>query len=611
MIYLFAVMLGAGICFGAVGGESTHWAYRGVEVVEPPAHHGVDHAIDRFIDAGLKEAGLESAPVAGRVVLLRRLCFDLTGLGPTVEQTDRFLNDAGETAYEDLVDRLLGSQAYGERFAQHWLDLARFAETDGYEHDKTRAQAWRYRDWVIDAFNRDMPFDEFVRLQIAGDELRPGDAGAEIATGFLLSGPDMPDINLMAERRQMALNEITQNVGAVLLASQIGCAQCHDHRTDPISQAEYYAFQAYFAGAVTLVKNKPLGHRVVEINRKAPGTFVLHRGDFRKPGDEVGPGVPGAFGLVEDGGELLSGAATSSGRRARLAQWLTRGDHPLVGRVMVNRLWQHLFGVGLVESSSDFGLMTEEPRQLALLDWLAGEWVKAGWSMKGMVRLMVTSGVYRRASGPVDGAWSKKESAKAKKVFAKLVADDAGNVLLGRMNRKRMEGEAIRDSMLEAGGMLSERRGGPGVRPPLPAEVLATIHKGHWVVSKDEEDHRRRSVYLFTRRNLRYPLFEVFDRPDANTSCGRRQQSTTAPQALTLFNSVFSTQMARAVATRSAKGGEDLRDRVTGCYRLILGRVPTEMEMERAVAFAEGDTEVGLGDLCLALFNSNAFVYVD
>ncbi|MHC4995747.1 MAG: DUF1549 and DUF1553 domain-containing protein, partial [Planctomycetota bacterium] len=580
------------------------------QVTPPGQTRSKKNPIDRFIDAKLKEANLTPLSQASRPVLLRRLCFDLTGLGPTPEQAERFLNDDSPTAYADLVDRLLASPAYGERWAQHWLDLVRFAETDGYEHDKVRAEAWRYRDWVIQALNDDMPYDRFVRLQIAGDELQPGDESAAIATGFLLCGPDMPDINLMPERRQMALNEITQNLGAVLLASQLGCAQCHDHRTDPISQTDFYRLQAYFAGTVAPEKNKPLGHRVEETSVEPPATFVLHRGDFREPRDEVAPAVPPAYGLSESHEVAIPDGLTTSGRRARLAAWLTSGDHPLVSRVMVNRIWQNHFGVGLVETPNDFGMATAEPRHVDLLNWLAGEFVRHGWSLKSMHRLMVTSQAYRRASGPSDAAWSKRDTNHARQAWDALIETDPSNTLLGRMNRKRMEGEAIRDTMLLAAGQLSDRRGGMGVRPPLPAEIIATVHKGHWIVSKNEEDHRRRSVYLFVRRNLRYPLFEVFDRPDANASCGRRQQSTTAPQALTLFNSDFSARMARTVADRAYESAESDADRVAACYELILGRPPHADEAERAVAFSTQHVD-GLSDLCLALFNANAFVYID
>jgi hypothetical protein len=618
--------------------DRAHWAFRPLAEVEPPvvsdgAEAWVRNEIDRFVGARLDSQGRTPAPEADRAALLRRLTFDLTGLPPSPEEVEAFLAGASESAepqdsdeaYEKVVDRLLASPEYGERWAQHWLDLARYAETDGFEHDNSRPEAWRYRDWVIAALNRDVPYDEFMALQVAGDELRPGDTDAAIATGFVLSGPDMPDLNLQEERRHMVLNEIAATTGAVFLGLQVGCAQCHEHKFDPISQADFYRLRALFEPAVVF-KGEPRPDGVAPpIERRArvlretgiapAASYVLLRGDFRRRGPEVTPGFPRIANPWGDSVAPPAEGALSSGRRSGLARWLSRSDHLLTTRVIVNRLWQHHFGRGLVATPSDLGSMGAEPSDPALLDWLSRRLVAEGWSLKRMHRLILTSAAYRQTAPP-----------------------------------RRLEGEVLRDAMLAVSGRLSRHRGGgPGVMPPLPKEVLATLRPDHWEVSPDEESHRRRSVYLFARRNLRYPLFEVFDRPDANLSCARRETSTTAPQALTLLNSELSLELARhfagrllrevagAAAQGEAEGARALL--VERAYRLALGRLPSAQELRAAIGFLEeqsqrvrgegrpaeelalalGD-EVAVGDpaagaaltgFCLALFNLNEFVYVD
>jgi hypothetical protein len=587
-------------------------------------------------------------PPADRVTLIRRVTFDLTGLPPAPEDVDAFLADLAPGAYERLVDRLLASPAYGERWAQHWLDLARFAESDGFEFDAVRAEAWRYRDWVIDALNRDLPYDEFVRLQLAGDELRPGKRDAAVATGFALCGPDMPDINLQAERRDMVLSELTGTVGAVFLGLQIGCARCHDHKYDPVSQADFYRLRAFFE-PVTLFEEHEFGRVLHEPAGVPSPSYLLVRGDFRRAGPEVQPGYPRIVNPSDEPVEVSDVPAKTSGRRTALARWLTRPDHLLTTRVIVNRLWQHHFGRGLVATPSDFGRMGDESTHPELLDWLATELVRRGWSLKAMHKLMVTSAAYRRASRPGAGVGSVERAENSlphpaprtphpithTPRWQQLVEADPENRLLGRMNRRRLEGEAIRDAMLAASNRLSSRRGGRGVMPPLPQELVGTLLKGQWEVSPDEQDHRRRSIYLFVRRNLRYPLFEAFDRPDTNASCARRSQSTIAPQALMLLNSELSLEAARDLAGYALRrASRDETAWITLCYRRALGRRPSAEELADARGFlsdgrerlAAGPREAAdvalpegvdsppaaaLVDFCLVLFNLNEFVYVD
>jgi len=696
--------------------EREHWAYR--PVAAQPVPNSQDprdaaHPVDGFLRAARQRLGIQPMPLVGRTTLLRRVCFDLTGLPPTVEMAAEFLQDGSPDAYEKLVERLLASPAYGERWAQHWLDLARFAETDGFEHDLPRPHAWRYRDWVIDALNRDMPFDEFLSLQIAGDVLRPGDPDAAIATGFLLCGPDMPDLNLQDERRHVVLNEMTSTVGAVFLAMQFGCAQCHDHKFDPIRQQDFYRLRAYFESCdifrdhpiptqaqraarqaaeaqadprdqqragrrrelESLGKQRfaaknpdvrptreqqlaelssdereelaqlveqlrsaiqlpelPMG-RVVREGPPATARFFA-RGDFRQPVGVIERGVPRVLASNEE----LQASIPSISPRQELAHWLTQPDHPLTARVIVNRLWQWHFGMALAPSASDFGTMGGEPTQPALLDWLATRLVRDGWSLKAMHRLLVTSEAYRLASAPYDADWSTETTQAAQIAWHQAKTIDPDNHTWWRRRRLRLEGEALRDAMLAVSDRLSTRRGGPGVRPPLPAEVTQTLLKDQWTVTGDEEDHRRRSIYLFVRRNLRYPLFEVFDRPDTNASCALRHESTTATQSLTLLNARFSLDVARALAGLARQSGPELGEQIKTLYARTLSRPATADELQAAREFldrqsaalrASGRTSdqlalpvsmeanadpfvaAALVDVCLVLLNTNEFIYID
>jgi hypothetical protein len=704
--------------------DREHWAFQPLVRPEPPVvadENWCRSPIDRFILAQLESAGLAPLPAADRRTLIRRVTFDLTGLPPAPEEIRAFMGDAAPGAWERLLDRLLASPAYGERWAQHWLDLVRFAETDGFEHDLERPNAWRYRDWVIDALNADMPYDEFVQLQLAGDELRPDDAAAAIATGFLLCGPDMPDINLLEERRHNFLNDMTGTVSSILLGLQVGCAQCHDHKFDPISQYDFYRLRAFF-DPVEIFKDHPLpsgsaetsasetgpamrlkelvaeiqsledaarrrlklenpdlqptlkdlvqaltddersqhekrsaeldalknsvkpvelpqGRTVLErISDLAPSHLMI-RGDFRRKGPEVVPAFPRIANA--DAGTVAAPTAggASSGLRTQLARWITSPGNPLAARAIVNRLWQYHFGRGLVETPSDFGTMGSAPSHPELLDWLAGELPRQGWSLKRMHKLILSSAVYRQASRPALADWSDESRAIMAANWRKTRQVDPENRLLARMSTQRLEGEAIRDAMLAAADRLSPRRGGPGVRPRLPAEVTATLLANQWKTSPDEDDHRRRSIYLFVRRNLRYPLFEAFDRPDTNASCPRRNRSTIAPQALILLNSEFSLAAARDLAEYVlSHAGADAKAQVTLAYERTLGRSPAPEELATALKFLETDAArlkdssrskedlalptsfrestdpyagAALTDFCLALFNLNEFIYLD
>jgi hypothetical protein len=616
-----------------------HWAFRPIVRPELPRGGRMDearHPIDRFVLAQIEARSLAPLPEANRNTLIRRLTFDLTGLPPAIEEVNRFVENDSPDAYEALVDRLLASPRYGERWGQHWLDLARFAETDGFEHDKVRAQAWRYRDWVIQSLNNDLPYDDFVRLQLAGDELLPGDDDAKTATAFCLSGPDMPDINSQDERRHMLLNEMTSTVGSVFLGLQIGCAQCHDHKYDPISQADFHRLRAFFEPAIHPRRDEPIA-TLADSPPRAVASFIMVRGDHRRPGPEIRPGFPR---IANPWNETLAAPSDApSGRRAVLARWITRPNHPLTVRVIVNRVWQYHFGRGLVSSSSDFGVMGSTPTHPELLDWLASEFVRNDWSLKHLHRLIVTSAAYRRASRATESGWTASEREQALIAWDQAAAVDPDNELLGRFPMTRLDGESIRDAMLSVAGMLNTRSGGPGVMPPLPLELKRTLLPGQWKTSEDESEHFRRGVYIFARRNLRYPILDVFDRPDAQASCPRRNRATTVSQPLLMLNSEFSQQVARRFARRAIEHSDgDLVTAIEFIVRKSFSREPTSDELMSLTAFCQEHAEylqrvdggtdtfaaplfadagfdgyhaAALIDLCLAVLNSSEFIYID
>jgi Protein of unknown function (DUF1553)/Protein of unknown function (DUF1549) len=695
--------------------DRQHWSF--VAPRRPPLPRVKEsgwarNPIDAFILDRLERRKLQPSPEADRATLLRRLSFDLTGLPPASEELDAFLADASPGAYERVVDRLLASPHYGERWAQHWLDLARYADSDGFEFDEARADAWRYRDWVVKALNQDLPYDQFVRYQLAGDEIAPDDPAAFIATGFNRCYPDMVDLNDQKLRRQNALNDITETTGLVFLGLTIGCARCHDHKFDPIRIGDFYRLQAFFtparfrddypiaasaerrayqeaalawerevtklqaavihleqpvravlapelpaklddqtASAFSRPENErtrddvhriyraladdrrlgpevwkfvldpvsvrlrdawiarlaalvqsgrpilPQARGVDETTSAAPPTHVLNRGEFASPGAEVEPRFPVVLCRDEAAAvPRIAPSRHSTGRRQALADWLVARGQPLSARVMVNRLWQHHFGQGLVATPSDFGTMGSPPSHPELLDWLATDLVARGWSLKGMQRLILTSATYRQASRPT----------------ATGLAADPENSLYLRQNRKRLDGESIRDTLLAVSGQLNLAMGGPCVFPELPAELAKmSNNKGAaWPVSKELRDRNRRSLYVFVRRNLRYPLFEAFDRPDSNTSCPRRAVTTIAPQALSLLNSAIAHDAAAALASRVQRAARpDVKQRVEHAYRIVFGRMPDAQELRLAERFLSRDES--LVPYCRALLNANEFIYID
>ncbi len=597
--------------------DRDYWAYQSVirpDVPENRDDRWSKNSIDKFILSKLKEKQLKPVEPANRLSLLRRVTFNLTGLPPTLEEVDSFLKDDSEAAFEHVIERLINSSTYGERWAQHWLDLVRFAETDGFEHDKTRPEAWRYRDWVINAFNADLPYDEFLKLQIAGDEIAPDSHEALVATGYLLAGPDMPDINSQVERKHNFLNAMTANVGEVVLGLRFGCAQCHHHRTDPISQYDFYRLRAFFE-TIDLFKNQPIqlegsqktvNSRVTKnLEKTIPVSHLWIRGDFNRPGPEVNPQFPR---VIDNNSEQASPSIRDDHRRTDLVNWLTQREHPLTARVMVNRIWQHHFGVGLISTPSDYGWMGDPASHSELLDWLAAEFMESGWSIQHMHRLILNSATYQLASFPAEALSSQQIQN-----WEALQTIDPSNRLLGRFNRRRLEAEAIRDSILAVSGSLNKKAGGPGVRPPLPEAVASTLLKNQWQVTKDKKEHTCRSIYLFARRNLRMPLLESFDKPDQNLSCPQRSQTTIAPQALHLLNSEFVRDQAVAFAATVIESSNDQQEQINFAYQTALGRPATETEHRYCQKFlSEGkDIETSWIDICHGLYNLNEFIYLD
>jgi hypothetical protein len=715
------------------------WAFRApVRPSLPAVKHSerVLNPIDAFILAALEKKGLSLSPEADRLTLLRRTCFDLTGLPPTPKQMDEFLRDKAPDAYEKLIDRLLTSPQYGERWGRHWLDLAGYADSEGIlDADYERTAAWRYRDYVIRAFNQDKPYDRFLQEQIAGDELvdywsayrtqkelSPATIEALVATGYLrcasdTSRPDFVNIKNAPGYYYQTLDDTVKIVASSTLALTVQCARCHSHKYDPIPQTDYYRVQAIFTSAyrpyqwvpqvqrrlteateaqekvarehdaavarlrnelnglhqqfaerlfaerlaklpepiredvraalsappakrtvvqkylaekfqkelrpppqalspiltstypdyATKSKERTASIRAEEAKRRTypeiralydlPGeakTHLLRRGDYLNPGPEVQPGALSVLATKNPFSWTPPKDARSSGRRLAFAEWLTRPDHPLTARVLVNRLWLHHFGEGIVATPDNFGRAGARPSHPELLDWLATEFVARGWSIKTMHRLIMTSSAYRQSS---------TFNAYARKV-------DPDNRLLWRQRMRRLEAEALRDAILSVSGTLSPDIHGP----PVPMQRQAD---GEVTTPADARGNRR-SIYLQVRRSQPLTLLQVFDQPVIETNCTRRGTSTVASQALTLLNSDFLARQADAFATRVFSEKSD--DPAGHALQLAFGRPAQETERRKLNAFLESQAarykgadarHHALADLCQMLLSANEFAYVD
>ncbi len=577
--------------------RSDHWSFQAITHPVPPQvkqTNWVCNPIDRFVLAHLEEEGIAPSPLADRHTQIRRVYLDLLGLPPTPEEVQAFVADQRPGAYERLVDRLLASPHYGERWGRHWLDLARYADSDGYEKDRGRPHAWRYRQWVIEALNVNMSFDQFTIKQLAGDLLPESTVEDKVATGFHRNTLTNREGGIDPEEDRVKQTiDRTNTTGAVWLGLTVGCAQCHSHKYDPFTQREYYGLYAFFnnlqevdipaplstegekqhpvarqaeANNANQDKNKGQADTIPQAQtlaeRSAPRvTRVLIRGDFLQPGPVVQPHTPAVL-------PPLSVPDDRQPNRLDLARWLVDGNNPLTARVTVNRIWQRYFGQGFVDSSHDLGTQGEQPSHPELLDWLASEFMASGWDLKQLHRLIVTSATYRQQSAD----------------RPELTRRDPYNKLLARQNRLRVEAEIVRDLALATSGLLEPRIGGESVRPPQPADVasLGYANSVKWPVSQGA-DRLRRGVYTFFQRTVPYPMYMDFDAPDSNEVCTRRERGNTPLSALTLQNDPVFVECAQAFARRlliEVPHESARRERIERAFLLALGRPPSGNEHE-------------------------------
>ncbi len=686
--------------------ERAFWSFK--QPVRPTVPGGAGaNPVDAFLAAKWRELKLRPSVAADLRVQVRRVYLDLWGLPPTPEQVTEFVNDKRQDAWSRLVDRLLASPHYGERAGRHWLDLVRYADSGGFEYDSDRNSAWRYRDYVVNAFNSDKPYDRFIREQLAGDELAPNSGEAQIATGFLRHGPDHNVKNEMT--RMDELDDIISATALTFQGLTLGCARCHNHKFDPIPQKDYYQIQSVFfstkpkefplTDAETVAKNKaentridnlvrPLRRRrgeiekparalileeklaklpaymgeawrtppekrdeaqrlnarqieraieaivekdvlakmtegqkldltkvaaeMREIERQRPApfasamaiteegaqalpSFFLHRGSPGNKGSEMTPGVFTVANWSRFEAPPPPAGATTSHRRLAFANWIASPENPLTARVMVNRLWQRHFGEGLVSTPNNFGRKGEPPTHPELLDWLATEFIGKGWSVKEMHRLMLNSSAYRMSS----------DDTEANRAI------DLTNRYLWRMPRQRLDIETMRDGMLAAAGTLDRTVGGPAVLPYIDPVLFQGSSKRTWNGKEDSDPSTwRRSLYVFNKRSIRYPLFESFDQPDMMSSCARRNASITAPQALLMMNNAAIRIQAKQFAERLRReAGNDAGKQVDRAFELALARPPRESEKRESIEFVRRDDNA-LVDFCQGLFSLNEFAFM-
>ncbi|MDW8197227.1 MAG: DUF1549 domain-containing protein [Gemmataceae bacterium] len=641
---------GSAITVEAPAERSRHWAFQPIQrpavpvVTNPQAR--IHNPIDQFILARLEREKLAPSPPADKTTLLRRVSLDLIGLPPTPEELEAFLNDDSPQAFEKVVDRLLASPHYGERWGRHWLDAARYADSDGYEKDTGRPFAWRYRDWVIAALNADMPFDQFTIEQLAGDLLPNATLQQKIATGFHRNTLTNKEGGVDQEEfRVAAVVDRVNTTGTVWLGLTLGCAQCHDHKYDPISQREFYQLFAFFnadqevdiaaplpgeaerlekewaafnaekakleaaiqeakemnrpaaelkkreTALANHLKKAPSGAKAPTIAQGPPRkTYVMPRGDFLRRGVEVTPNTPAVLPPIRrEAGQ--SGPLT----RLDLARWLVAPDHPLTARVIVNWVWGKFFGRGLVATPEDFGTQGEKPSHPELLDWLASEFrtpawpgadtqgTAAAWSLKRLHKLIVLSATYQQSSV----------------LRPELQQHDPLNVLLARQQRLRLEAELIRDRALAVSGLLNPTVGGPSIRPPQPPGIseLTYANSAKWIESTGPEKYKR-GLYIWFQRTSPYPMLMTFDSPDSNVCVVRRERSNTPLQALTLLNDAVFVEAAQALGRRILAEHPDATDqqRLRALFRLSLSRNPQPAETERLMKLLDTFRQLAKAD---------------
>ena len=722
--------------------KQEHWAFRPVARSAVPnvaSKTGAlfQNAVDSFIATQLTISGHGLSAPADRMTLLRRVTFDLIGLPPTPDEVTEFLTDESPDAYERIVDRLLSNPHYGEAWGRNWLDVVRFAETAGFKEDPIRPTAYTYRDYVIRAFNRDLPFDRFVRDQLAGDELFPDDAESLAATAYCRMWPDESNASNILLARQTSLDDLTGNVGAAFLGLSIGCAQCHDHKFDPLLQTDFYQLQAFFSGIVLEDKvpvgthsqlaefrlaerawlaetaelrrelnqlerparikmqgdrrmkfpaevlealDTPLEDRdtmqrqlafwsarqmgvkeedipkhledsakfrrdevlalmaeatqrqprpaqeasvmaVAELTPTPPLTHRMETGSYDRPRETLEPHYPVVLRreATLNPPTITPPTDRTSGRRSELARWLASVEHPLTHRVWVNRLWQGHFGRGLVSNANDFGTQTPPPSHPELLDWLTSESIGQGFHSKALHRQMVSSATYRQSSRREDAEPSMRDGS----------LESHAVPAYSHFPRLRLSSERIRDAWLMASGQLNDAMFGPGTRPELPPNFSSY----EWKVSEPAQQVRR-SVYLFAKRNLPYPMMAAFDFPDMHETCGCRTKTTIAPQALMLLNNHIILHAARQLAARAHAEAmsADPAAQIQRAWQMTFGRPATDREVQLALKFAADQSRAitnsaatqtaeatashhsddeAFVDLCHSLLNANEFLFVE
>ncbi|CAN5261670.1 PSD1 and planctomycete cytochrome C domain-containing protein [soil metagenome] len=679
------------------------WFYQPIRKPAVPAN-GAKNPVDAFLNDKLAAKKLTANGPADKVALIRRVYYDLIGLPPTPEQVDAFVKDASPKSYETLIDTLLASPQYGEKWGRHWLDIVRYAETNGYERDGIKPHAWKYRDYVIRSFNADKPYSTFVKEQLAGDEMPAWSADNIIATGFYRLGiwDDEPADKMLS--LYDGYDDLVTVVGQGMLGMSLNCARCHDHKRDPIAHADYYRFLAFFRDIppfsdtrntnssnnsadvtppekrkvyeaelasrdkamkdlkaqmkpiedaaikkmppadqlavddgkrdeivkkvprflegdakaeyarmkrqLTDLEKKPMPSQefamaVNQCNPKPPMVYVLARGNPNAPKEKepCPPGFPSVLSLPDPTPKQL---AKSSGRRTALAEWITAKENPLTARVLVNRLWQHHFGKGIVGSPNDFGKLGELPTHPELLDWLASDFMENGWTLKRMHKLLMLSDAYQRSS-------------VANESNFKI---DPANALYWRFNMRRLGAEEVRDSMLNAAGLLKLDQFGPSVYPKIPREVLAgqSVPGQGWQYDKaNPTAANRRSIYVHVKRALQVPILVAHDQADTDSSCPVRYTTTVPTQALSLMNGEFAHETAAALAARLLKESpSDVTKQVMWAVRLTTGREPKPEEVAKDAAFVKRmmtehklDAAAALQRYCLLILNANEFVYID
>lgn len=616
----------------AGGAEFTqHWAFRPIVRPDPPEIESAARPVDRFIRRRQQEAGLKPSPAASRHTLIRRVYLDVTGLPPEPTAVTQFVEDDSPDAVKRLIDEVLQSPHYGEKWGRHWLDQARYADSNGYTIDSPRSM-WPWRDWVIRSLNDDMPFDQFTIEQLAGDLLPAPTLEQQIATGFhrntLINQEGGTDDE---QFRNESVVDRVNTTGAVWLGLTVGCAQCHTHKYDPLTQRDYYQLFAFFNSTEDVNTTNPIvrvgteeqqqrqqelrqattaaqllltefdqqhpqpetdelkarrGELDKAVNQakaaekkhtdSIPSTMVMKERQEPRPthvlirGDFLRPGDP-----VDAGGPsfLHDMAPAENGSRTRLdlARWLVSRDNPLTARVVVNRVWMRLFGRGLVETENDFGLQGTPPTHPQLLDWLAADFMENGWSMKQLLRTILLSETYQQSSDMRDD----------------VTQTDPLNRLWARQARIRVDAEIVRDLALAASGLLNRRIGGPGVYPPQPDGVYAfTQRAAKWPTSTGENRYRR-GMYTFFFRSAPHPMLTTFDAPFFNTTCTRRVRSNTPLQSLTMANDEALVEAAQALSRRLLKEAQDDQERIQRAWMLCFSRAPHEREQQRLAAFLQ------------------------